>query len=114
MLVTNFDSVRFFLDTSIDQSLYAEVRLVLNVVVEFGVSWLKPILAEIAKKAPHVIFLKVDADELSRVAKEYKINTLSSFVFFKEGKEIDKVVIRKEDIAAKITLHGGVAPTAFA
>ncbi|KAG6429269.1 hypothetical protein SASPL_107314 [Salvia splendens] len=96
MLVTNFDSVRFFLDTSIDQSLYAEVRFFK------------------AKKAPHVIFLKVDADELSRVAKEYKINTLSSFVFFKEGKEIDKVVIRKEDIAAKITLHGGVAPTAFA
>lgn len=51
---------------------------------------------------------------VQRVAKEYKINTLPSFVFFKEGKEIDRVVIRKEDLAAKITLHGGVASTAFA
>ncbi|KAL1550397.1 thioredoxin H-type-like [Salvia divinorum] len=67
------------------------------VVVEFGVSWLRPILAEIAKKTPHVIFLKVDADEHSRVAQEYNINTLPSFVFFKEGWEIDRVVIRKED-----------------
>ncbi|KAL1537123.1 thioredoxin [Salvia divinorum] len=84
------------------------------VVVEFGVSWLRPILGEIAEKTPHAIFVKVDVDELSSIMHEYKVHTLPSFVFFKEGQEIDRAVNNKEDLAAKVTLHGGVARTASA
>ncbi|KAL3833996.1 hypothetical protein ACJIZ3_008732 [Penstemon smallii] len=80
------------------------------VVIDFTASWcwvclfIEPILAEIAKKTPHVIFLKVDVDELKTVAEEYNVDAMPTFVFLKEGKQVDKVVgARKEDLQAKIT-----------
>ncbi|KAH1121592.1 hypothetical protein J1N35_004752 [Gossypium stocksii] len=82
------------------------------VVVDFTASWcgpcrfISPILVELAKKLPHVIFLKVDVDELSTVAQEWAIEAMPTFVFLKEGSIIDKVVgARKEELQQKIALH---------
>lgn len=61
------------------------------VVVDFTASWcgpcrfISPILVDLAKKLPNVIFLKVDVDELNTVAQEWAIEAMPTFVFLKEG-----------------------------
>ncbi|CAN6180770.1 unnamed protein product [Urochloa humidicola] len=62
-----------------------------------------------SKKYPHVVFLKVDVDELKEVAAEYKIKAMPTFLFIKEGKEIETVVgARKEELQANIKKHSAV------
>ncbi|PIN21690.1 Thioredoxin [Handroanthus impetiginosus] len=89
------------------------------VVIDFTASWcgpcrfIAPILADFAKKMPDVIFLKVDVDELKSVAEEYKVEAMPTFVFLKDGKEVDRIVgARKEELLATITKHASSVSTA--
>ncbi|XP_075521633.1 thioredoxin H5-like [Primulina tabacum] len=86
-----------------------------QVVIDFTAAWcgpcrfISPVFAEIAKKNTDVIFLKVDVDELEAVAKEFKVEAMPTFLFLKDGQEVDRVVgARKEELVAKISFHGTV------
>ncbi|RRT35636.1 hypothetical protein B296_00038277 [Ensete ventricosum] len=90
------------------------------VVIDFTASWcgpcraIAPIFAELAKKYPFVIFLKVDVDELKKkkkmqwqsVAQDWAIEAMPTFIFLKEGTIVDKIVgAQKEELQRKIELH---------
>ncbi|CAN4122908.1 unnamed protein product [Withania somnifera] len=84
-------------------------------VVDFTASWcgpcrfIAPFLAEIAKKMPSVIFLKVDVDELKTVAEKWDVKAMPTFVFLKNGIEVDRVVgAKKEDLQQTIVKHATV------
>ncbi|KAK7280701.1 hypothetical protein RJT34_25768 [Clitoria ternatea] len=86
------------------------------IVVDFTASWcgpcrfIAPLLAEIAKNTPEVIFLKVDVDELKTVAEEWSIEAMPTFLFLKEGNLVDKVVgAQKEELELTLAKHLSVA-----
>ncbi|KAI5656111.1 hypothetical protein M9H77_24904 [Catharanthus roseus] len=91
------------------------------IVVDFTASWcgpcrfIAPVLAELAKKLPHVMFLKVDVDDLEKVAEEFEVKAMPTFLFFKDGKQIDKVVgAKKEELQQKVMAHSSAAAVAAA
>jgi len=82
------------------------------VVVDFTASWcgpcrfIAPVVADLAKKLHDVIFLKVDVDELKDVSEEWAVEAMPTFLFLKEGKEVDKLVgAKKEELQKLIEKH---------
>ncbi|KAL1537120.1 hypothetical protein AAHA92_29674 [Salvia divinorum] len=70
-------------------------------------------LQNAAPKTPHVLFVKLDVDDLlglQSVARHYKIKVFPSIVFFKENNVIERLeTTEEEDVAALITLHDAAA-----
>ena len=66
------------------------------IVVDFTATWcppcrmMAPFFEELAKKMDHVMFLKVDVDELKSVAEEWDVQAMPTFMYLKEGKLVDK------------------------
>ncbi|CAK8543699.1 unnamed protein product [Lathyrus sativus] len=84
------------------------------IVVDFTASWcgpcriIAPIFADLAKNMPHIIFFKVDVDELKTVSDDLEIEAMPTFLFFKEGKKVGKVVgTNKDELLSTIVQHGG-------
>ncbi|XP_021627463.1 uncharacterized protein LOC110626038 isoform X2 [Manihot esculenta] len=90
-------------------------------VVDFSAAWCPPsrymssVLAEMAKKMPNVTFLVVDVDELTSVSEEWKIEAMPTFLFFKQGKVVDKIVgANTEELQSTIAKHAvDDTPTIF-
>ncbi|CAM6041197.1 unnamed protein product [Sphagnum compactum] len=79
------------------------------IVVDFTATWcgpcriMSPIFIELSKKYPGLIFLKVDVDEVPDVTSAWEIRAMPTFLFIKEGKQIDKIVgANKDELDRKV------------
>nr|GLL17786.1 thioredoxin-like protein CXXS1 [Ipomoea trifida] len=68
------------------------------IVIHFTASWcipsvaMAPVLAELALSYQNILFLSVDVDEVKEVAAEMEIKAMPTFVFMRDGIEVDKLV----------------------
>ncbi|CAN6303160.1 unnamed protein product [Urochloa humidicola] len=72
-------------------------------VIDFSASWcgpcrfIEPAFKEMASRYTDVVFVKIDVDELSDVARTWKVEAMPTFVLAKGGKEVSRVVGAKKD-----------------
>ncbi|KAF9606271.1 hypothetical protein IFM89_024092 [Coptis chinensis] len=72
-------------------------------VIDFTASWcgpckfIEPAFIDLSNKFTDVIFVKIDVDELKEVAQEFSVQAMPTFVLFRKGKQVDKVVGAKKD-----------------
>ncbi|KAK9689073.1 hypothetical protein RND81_09G033600 [Saponaria officinalis] len=70
----------------------------IQVVVHFTTTWcmpsvaMNPVFEELASSHPDTLFLLVDVDELTRVAKEMEVKAMPTFVMMKDGSPLDMLV----------------------
>ncbi|XP_074586569.1 thioredoxin H-type-like [Curcuma longa] len=67
------------------------------VVVDFTATWcgpckvIAPHFAKLAEQFTNIIFLKVDVDESTDLSQEWAIRGIPTFIFIKEGKEVERL-----------------------
>lgn len=68
------------------------------VVVDFFATWcgpckmLSPVIENVEKVLPNVKFVKVDIDQYNELASEYRIQSVPTLIFIKNGNEVLKTV----------------------
>ncbi|KAK9707293.1 hypothetical protein RND81_07G187300 [Saponaria officinalis] len=79
------------------------------VVIYFTATWcgpckhMEPTIKDLAAKYIDVDIVKIDVDELFNVSREFGVQTMPTFMFIKNGRQIDKVVgANKEELQRKI------------
>ncbi|KAK3004317.1 hypothetical protein RJ639_018868 [Escallonia herrerae] len=84
----------------------------LCMVVDFSASWcgpckfMEPAIHSMATKFTEVDFVKIDVDELSDVAQDFGVQAMPTFVFLKQGKEVDRVIgAKKDELERKVLKH---------
>lgn len=65
-------------------------------VLDFSASWcgpckrIAPYVEQLARKYDNVVFAKIDVDEVPDVASEFHVSAMPTFVFVKNGNEINR------------------------
>jgi thioredoxin 1 len=82
-----------------DDAFAAEVlESELPVLVDFTASWcppcrvMKPVLAELAAERDDLRVVQLDVDEHQRTAAEYSVLSMPTFVLFRDGREVQRLV----------------------
>lgn len=81
-------------ENTFDEEVYKEERIV---IVDFYADWcspckmLGPILESIAEERKEIKIVKVNVDENSKLANEFRAYSIPLLVFFEDGKEVNRV-----------------------
>jgi thioredoxin 1 len=82
-----------------DDSFHAEVLASERpVIVDFWAAWcgpcrvMSPILEELAAERPDLRVVKVDTDRNQRVAAEYGVLSMPTFILFRDGAEVRRLI----------------------
>jgi thioredoxin 1 len=73
------------------------------IVVDFTATWcgpcrhMAPIFADLSKKHPDLIFVKVDVDQLQEIAAKWDVQAMPTFIFIKDKKLVHKIVGANKD-----------------
>ncbi|KAK9697048.1 hypothetical protein RND81_08G011700 [Saponaria officinalis] len=84
--------------TELEKRLTAAAKLDRLAILYFTATWcgpcrtISPVYSTLAAKYPHVVFLKVDIDEVRDAAAKWNVASVPTFFFVKNGKEMDRVV----------------------
>jgi len=64
------------------------------VLVDFYADWCGPcrMLSEVLEELESVTIYKIDTEESKNIATEFKVSALPSVVFFKDGKEVERLI----------------------
>lgn len=102
------DNVLILNEDNFEQEVEKSSRLV---VVDFWADWcgpckmLGPIIDEIAdENEGDAVIAKLNVDEERNLARKFRVMSIPSILFFKDGKEVDRMVgvQSKEDLLSKI------------
>lgn len=72
-------------------------------VIDFSATWcgpcrfIEPAFKEMASRFADAVFVKIDVDELSEVARTWRVEAMPTFVLIKGGQEVSRVVGAKKD-----------------
>eukprot|EP00250_Pteridium_aquilinum_P031578 c43869_g1_i1 orf=211-567(-) len=82
------------------------------VVVAFKANWcgpcrqMAPAFAELSKKFPQVVFLKIDVDEMQDITAQWNVQAMPTFIIIKDSKELERVVgANKEELDKRVAFH---------
>jgi len=65
-----------------------------------------PLFEALSEQFPDAIFIKVNVDEVEAAAEDYKVESLPTFMVFKEGKNVAQMVgANKEQLEKFIKEH---------
>ena len=82
------------LDTASFDAAVSKNRLTL---VDFWAEWcgpcrmMHPVFERMAKKYPQIKFARVNVDQVQPVAQRYQVQSIPTFLLFKEGRIVDKM-----------------------
>jgi thioredoxin 1 len=64
------------------------------VLVDFYADWCGPcrMLSKVLEELESVTIYKIDTEESKNIATEFKVSALPSVVFFKDGKEVERLI----------------------
>ncbi|KAH7442315.1 hypothetical protein KP509_03G081700 [Ceratopteris richardii] len=68
--------------------------------------YMRPHFDNLSRRYPHVLFLRVDIDQLRSLAIDMDIQGFPTFIFIKNGREIERLLgANKEELQQKVALH---------